>query len=59
LYYYTYSEAGGSGGPEYQLAGILRYKEQQFQILAIEQKEYGKGNPEFCFALLATLNNAN
>jgi len=47
LNYYNYKATGGSGGIEYVLEGILKFEEELFLISVTDQKEYGKGNPEF------------
>ncbi len=55
LSYYTFSEAGGSGGTEYRMEGILESQEEVFKIVSIDQKELGKGEPEYCLKYLSTI----
>ena len=56
LKYTTFAgDTPGSGGNEYRLKGKLTYKDQTFLIEAVDQKEFGKGDPEFCLKYLSTL----
>ena len=56
LKYTTFTgDTPGSGGNEYRLKGKLTYKDQTFLIEAVDQKDLGKGDPEFCLKYLSTL----
>ncbi len=55
MYYYTFAEVGGSGGVEYYLEGIFEFEKERFLITSIEQREFGKGRPEFCMRYLSTV----
>lgn len=56
IFHYSKStKEGGSAGPEYVLEGQLLFSESVYIIEATEQKEWGKGDPEFCLKYLSTL----
>lgn len=55
LNYYTSETVEGSGGSEYELEGIFKFENGQYKITSIDQKELGKGNPEFCLKYLSTI----
>ena len=58
LKYTTFTgDTPGSGGNEYRLEGKLTCKNQTFLIKAIDQKEFGKGDPEFCLKYLSTIRS--
>ncbi len=55
LRYSLSTKEGGSAGPEYVLNGQLLFSDVIYLIEASEQKEWGKGDPEFCLKYLSTL----
>lgn len=55
LNYTTFKEEGGNGGTEYKLEGILTFEKELFLISATDQKELGKGFPEFCLQYISTI----
>ena len=55
LKYSTFVKKGGNGGPEYELEGIFEFKNGQLLITSTDQREYGKGTPEFCMKYLSTI----
>lgn len=57
-FYYNTSileNPGSSGGKEYCLEGILEIENRLYAIRVSDFRESGKGNPEFCFEYLATI----
>ena len=55
LQYYTFEGGGGSGGTEYQLEGVFKIGGKTLLITSSDQKEFGKGEPEFCLKYLSTV----
>ncbi len=53
--YYMFEGGGGSGGTEYQLEGVFKIEDKTLLITSSDQKEFGKGEPEFCLKYLSTV----
>lgn len=57
LNYHLFEKAGGSGGIEYKLEGILEFEKELYLIMVTDQKELTEGNPEFCLKYLSTIKS--
>lgn len=55
LNYFLSKKNGGSGGTEYGLEGVFKIEDKTFFITSYDQKEFGKGEPEFCLKYLSTI----